>query len=106
MANVAGIPTQVMVKQEVAPATGSSTTLVSPYDWLVFTNGSTTAAQTVVLPTASYDGQSVAISNASIITAFTLSPSANGWANGTLAAGQGIVVAWSVPQNAWFVVAS
>lgn len=94
-----------LVRMEVSPATGSTTTLQSPYNWVFFTNGSTTAAQTVVLPSNPVDGQMVLVSNASAITAITFSPTVTGAPSG-LSAGNGILVAYSVPLAGWFVVQS
>lgn len=103
-----GFQLPTYVRNEVAPVTGSNTAVVAPYDWLVFTNPGTIAAQTVTLPVGPVDGQMVTVSNVAAITALTFSPAALGWANGSaLAAGQGITLAFSstFATPGWFVMA-
>lgn len=102
--NFTAVSTGVHIKAEVAPPTGSNTPLASPFNWLVFTNPGTIAAQTVTLPTTAGDGTTMSISNIAAITAFTFSPVVAGWTNGaTLAAGQGMQVAYSTNLPGWFV---
>lgn len=104
MVNLTGFSAGNRVKLEAAPATGSSTGLASPYNWLVFTNPGTIAAQTVVLPTTGVDGQELFISNYAQITSLTFSPAVTGWTNTSqLNAGQGIWVAYSTNTGVWFV---
>lgn len=114
-----GFQGQNLSKLEIAPVTGSTTILAAPYDWLVFTNPGTIAAQTVTLPvyvaatsTAGVnasgtlvDGQTFYISNFAAITSFSFSVAVTGWTNtSALPAGQGLVVAYSVPSAVWFVM--
>lgn len=104
---VTGYVPEPFIKLEVAPATGSTTTPPPgvQYDWVVYTNPGTIAAQTLVLPTSPVDGQIFIVSNFAIITAFTLSPAAVGFTNGaSLAAGNGIWLAFSAPSNQWFTM--
>lgn len=104
MANLSGSQFPLLVKLEVAPVTTSNTSLVGTYyDWVVFTNSGTIAAQTVTLPATPFDGQMILISNFAAITALTLSPAVTGAPAG-LTAGQGLWIAWSAAQAVWFVV--
>lgn len=111
MAYLQGHRPQTIVPQEVAPSTGSSTTVSPPFDHLIYTNAGTIAAQTVVLPPVASvpHGHVVTISNIAQITALTFSPAVSGWTNGSqLNAGQGIMVQVSqtFATPAYFVLKS
>lgn len=109
MTYVSGSVSPVLVRMEVAPTTGSTTTMVSPFDHVFFTNNATVAAQTLVLPAKPQDGDRVLVSNASQITSFTVTDAASGSVLGApteLLAGQGCLLMYSATQAAWFCASS
>lgn len=109
MANVTGFAISPLVKLEVAPATGSTTDFTNTafnltYNWVVFTNPGTIAAQTVKLPANPVDGQTFLLSNFAAITALTFTPAVTGFTNASaMAAGEGMLIAYSTPSGVWFV---
>jgi hypothetical protein len=103
MAYLQGEALPTFVRMEVAPATGSSTTIRAPFNHLFYTDASTRAAQTVVLPTSPEDGQLVVITTKSQITALTLSPTAVGSPVG-LVAGSNLWLMWSSTLPGWFAI--
>ena len=103
MASLLGAVFPTIVRYESAPASGSTTAFPPSCDMLVFTNGTTTAAQTVTLPANPVDGQIAMISNVSAITALTLSPTASGAPSG-LTAGQCLWLMYSSTLPGWFVI--
>jgi hypothetical protein len=107
MAFFSGSTFPILVRMEVAPATGSTTTVPRPLNHLFFTNPGTIAAQTVNLPSGPADGEQFVISNIGAITALTVSPSVSGIPAG-LTAGQGLMLSYSATMATpgWFVLAS
>lgn len=92
------------IRMEVAPASGSTTSFFSGnINHVLFTNGTTTAAQTVALPLNPVDGKHVMISNVSAITALTLVPTVPGAMSG-LIAGQGLWLMYSKPLASWIII--
>lgn len=103
MANIQGSTNPVLCRMEVAPATGSTTTIVAPFDVVLYTNPGTIAAQTLVLPASPSDGQLVVVSAIAAITALTLSPVPTAGPT-AMAAGSSFRLMYSSTAG-WFVFA-
>jgi len=92
----------VLAQEYPVAATGSTITVASGNTWLNLTQSGTIATQTVNLPSSPAGGQLFYCSTKGQITQLTLSPTAQGWANGaTLGAGQGFILLYSPTTSTW-----
>jgi hypothetical protein len=104
MAYMSSYGFDILAKLEIPAATGANTKFGHPFNWAVFTNGSTQAAQTLTMSTPTVDGKILMVSTFSTITALTFSPAVTGWTNGsTLTAGTGLMIGYSLPLAVFFV---
>jgi hypothetical protein len=103
---ISGSQIPVFCRMEVAPITGSTTTINPPYDVLVFTNPGTIAAQTITLPATPTDGYIVAVCSVAAITALTLSPAVTGGPSAMTAGGSfRVMYSSTFATPGWFVFA-
>lgn len=86
-----------------ATLTGASYTVPANVDIVRFVQTGTIAAQTVVLPAATFDTQALQFVNyAGAITALTFSPAVPGWTNGSaLAANTKVRIRWDATASSW-----
>jgi hypothetical protein len=101
MALVHGAVLPVQVRMEILPVSGDTLTIRAPYNHLLITKGTTTAALTVVLPASPADGDMVHISSVAAVTALTMSPVVTGGPS-AMVAGVGFSVFWSDLGQVWY----